>query len=81
MYTVTKESTICPVLMLAASRNDRVIGRAEILRISILSKNLFNHPGAPLGINPATNDDRFLVIEEMIIDNHKGRAREKVKII
>lgn len=57
------------------------MGRAEILRISIFSRNAFSHPGAPLGINPAVNDERFLVIDEIIIDNHKGKARVKVKII
>ena len=38
-----------PAVMLAANRNDSVIGRTMILVVSIITKNGFNHSGAPSG--------------------------------
>jgi hypothetical protein len=45
----TRPITICPALILAASRNDRVIGRTTIEDVSIKTRNGFNHVGAPSG--------------------------------
>ena len=44
---------MCPALMLAASRNDRVIGRTRILVVSIRTRNGFSHEGAPPGRSEA----------------------------
>lgn len=41
--------TIWPAVILAARRNLKVIGRTEILVVSIRTKNGFNHLGAPPG--------------------------------
>jgi len=40
---------MCPALMLAASRNDSVIGRTMILVVSIITRNGFSQSGAPSG--------------------------------
>ena len=40
---------MCPALMLAASRNDRVRGRTRILDVSIRTRNGFSQSGAPSG--------------------------------
>jgi hypothetical protein len=44
-----KDKTICPAVILAANRNDRVIGRTMILVLSIKTRNGFNQSGAPSG--------------------------------
>jgi hypothetical protein len=48
-YSLINVSTMCPAVMLAASRNDSVIGRTKILVVSIITRNGFNHSGAPSG--------------------------------
>ena len=48
-YELRRVITMCPALIFAANRNDKVIGRAIILVVSISTKNGFNHNGAPLG--------------------------------
>jgi phosphodiesterase/alkaline phosphatase D-like protein len=40
---------MCPAVILAASRNDRVIGRTKTLVVSIRTKKGFSHSGAPSG--------------------------------
>lgn len=47
---------MCPALMLAASRNDKVNGRTRILVVSISTRNGFSHKGAPSGRKCETND-------------------------
>ena len=62
--------TICPALMFAASRNERVIGRTIIEDDSINTKNGFNHVGAPSGSKWATvilGD--FVVLDEINISH------------
>ena len=48
-YSLIRVSTMWPAVMLAANRNDSVIGRTMILVVSIITKNGFNHSGAPSG--------------------------------
>jgi len=57
--------------MLAASRNDRVIGRNKILTVSIRTKNGFNHIGAPPGKRFAAKDEGLNIIAEIIILNQR----------
>ena len=69
-----------PALILAANRNDKVIGRTKILVVSIRTKNGFNQSGAPSGRKWATEAFGDLVKEDRIILNHKGRPNLRVKI-
>jgi len=46
---------MCPALMFAARRKERVIGRTVILVVSINTKNGFNQSGAPSGRKWAIN--------------------------
>lgn len=48
-YILISVKTMCPAVMFAANRNDRVIGRTKILVVSIITKKGFNHSGAPSG--------------------------------
>jgi len=68
-----------PALMLAASRNESVIGRTEILVVSIRTKKGFSQNGAPPGRIPAAKSDGEFTTDDRIRANHKGRARDKVK--
>lgn len=40
---------MCPAVILAANRNDRVIGWTNTLIVSVSTKNGFSHVGAPSG--------------------------------
>ena len=44
---LTNERTICPALMFAASRNDRVNGRTITLVVSISTRNGLSQSGSP----------------------------------
>lgn len=48
-------NTIWPALILAASRNDKVKNRTEILIVSITTKKGFSQWGAPPGKRLATH--------------------------
>ena len=48
-YTPVRDNTICPALILAANRNDSVMGRTIILVVSISTKNGLSQSGAPSG--------------------------------
>lgn len=71
---------ICPALMLAARRKERVINRTEILRVSVTTRNGFSHSGAPLGRRWATKDFGAWVKALIINLNQRGRPRDRVKI-
>lgn len=73
-----RPSTMCPALMLAASRMDRVIGRTIILTVSTKTRNGFRSAGAPAGRRPAAVEDGFRIALEMIKDIHKGTLKDKV---
>lgn len=68
-----------PALMLAASRKHRVIGRNNMLAVSIKINGTASHSGAPRGNRLAIN---FLNegIEERIRDSHRGRPMGRVII-
>lgn len=66
---------MCPVLMFAASRNDRVRGRAEILLISIPRRKGFNQFGAPLGRRLEINLRILRVSDDIIMASQIGRAK------
>lgn len=53
---LAKVSIMCPALMLAARRNDKVIGRRRTLTVSIRTKMGLNHLGAPAGSRWAKKD-------------------------
>jgi hypothetical protein len=65
---------------LAASRNDRVIGRTVILIVSIKIKNGLSHVGAPSGKRCAIKDLGLCNILETIMVSHKGNPNVNVKI-
>lgn len=69
-----------PALMLAARRNDKVIGRTVTLVVSIRTRNGFNQSGAPSGKKCATDFLIDLANLDIIIDNHRGNPKISVKI-
>lgn len=79
-YTPTRLRTMWPALMLAAKRNDKVIGRTKILVVSISTRNGFNQSGAPSGRKWATEALGDLEKDERIILNHNGKPNLRVKI-
>lgn len=79
-YNPSRLSTMCPALMLAASRNDKVSGRTVILVDSISTRNGFSQSGAPSGRKWAINIFGNLVRLDKIIDIHSGSPRDRVKI-
>jgi len=64
--------------MFAASRNDNVIGRTKILVVSIMTKNGFNHSGAPSGRKWAVDFLGEYINVEISILSHIGRPISKV---
>lgn len=70
---------ICPALMLAASRKDRVIGRTAMLVVSIRARKGFNQAGAPPGKRDAINDVGVFEMALRISLSHIGRARIRVR--
>lgn len=70
---------MCPALIFAASRTDRVIGRTAVLTVSIKIKKGFNHVGAPLGSRAANVVEGLKVILDIINLNHKGIPKVRVK--
>lgn len=79
-YSLIRVNTMCPAVILAANRNDKVIGRTIILVVSIITKNGFNHSGAPSGKKCATDFLGEWANDEMIIDNHMGNPIDSVII-
>ena len=63
---------MCPALILAANRKDSVIGCTKSLTLSTITKNGFNHSGAPPGNNLAKNLVGAHKTPERTILNHKG---------
>ena len=73
-------NTICPALMLAASRNARVKGRTIILIVSISTKNGLSQSGAPAGNRWAKNIFGACTLADTTNESHIGKAMDKVKI-
>ena len=74
-----RASTICPALILAASRKDKVIGRTPILVVSIKTRKGFSHLGAPPGNKPARKAVGKKAAPEIRRDSHIGSAKVNVK--
>ena len=53
-YVASKAITTWPAVILAASRNERVIGRTAVLRISMSTRKGLSQSGAPPGRKWAT---------------------------
>ena len=77
-YIPMRPKTICPALMLAASRTVRVIGRTRILIVSIRMRAGFNHVGAPPGNRFAVAVFGSFENPERINESHKGIPRVTV---
>ena len=71
---------MCPALILAAKRKDKVSGRTNVLVVSIKTRNGFNQSGAPSGSRWAAVAFGFLVADEIMKDSHKGNPRDSVII-
>jgi hypothetical protein len=71
---------MCPAVILAANRNDRVIGRTRILVISIRIKKGFNQSGAPSGRRWAIDFFGACCHLDKINLSHIGSPKDKVKI-
>jgi hypothetical protein len=71
-------NTMCPALMLAANRKDKVRGRTEILVVSIRIRNGFSHVGAPSGSRCAIVAFGLNAVLEIIIDIHIGSPSSSV---
>jgi hypothetical protein len=63
---------MCPAVMFAASRKDRVIGRTRILTVSIRIKAGDNQFGVLIGRRRAKVDFGAFEIAEIININHSG---------
>ena len=72
-------SKMCPALIFAANRNERVINRTEMLIVSVRTRKGLSQSGAPDGRKWATNFLGEKIIPLIINLNHKGSPRESVK--
>jgi len=68
-----------PALMFAASRKDNVIGRTNVLTVSIRIRKGFSHEGAPPGRREAKVVEVLNLNLEIIKLNHNGKPRASVK--
>lgn len=78
-YTLTSVKTMCPALIFAASRKESVIGRTNVLTVSIRIRKGFSHEGAPPGRREARVVEVLNLILEIIKLSHKGRPKASVK--
>lgn len=78
LYNLTSVSTMCPAVIFAANRKDRVMGRTRILVVSIITRNGFNHSGAPSGRKCAVDFFGEYLNEEINILNHMGSPIDSV---
>lgn len=74
----TSTMITCPAVILAASRNERVIGRTESLVDSTNTRNGLSHAGAPLGRRDAINFIGSDVKEDRISLSQSVRPNERV---
>lgn len=78
-YIPIKVNTMCPAVILAASRKLSVIGRTEILIVSINTRKGFSQLGAPPGSSEAVQVDGFVSMPERRRANQRGRPITSVK--
>ena len=69
---------MCPALILAANRKDSVIGRTEILIVSICTKKGLSQSGAPDGNKLAAKEEGLYINLDIISASHKGSPIVKV---
>ena len=72
---------ICPAVMLAAKRTDKVIGRIIWLTLSINVMNCESAIGVPVGTIWARKLFKFFLMENIIKPSQKGRAILNVNAI
>jgi len=77
-YVPINLKTICPALIFAARRNDRVIGRTIILTVSIITNGGHNHEGVLAGRRWAIVDLGAFIMAEITSIIHKGTPRDNV---
>lgn len=76
----SKVIIMCPAVILAANRNDSVIGRTRALSVSINTSGGFNHAGAPPGKSAAAKDSGACSRLEIIRASHSGSPKVRVKM-
>lgn len=76
-----RERRICPAIILAVSRIDRVRGRINALKVSTKTINGIRRGGVPKGIKWERNRFVFLKIFTKKILNQSDSARERENII
>lgn len=69
---------MCPALILATSRIERVIGRTHSLTVSTKTKNGFNAAGAPPGRRLAAADEGLWEAPEIIKESQRGRPKDSL---
>lgn len=79
-YIFTNPKIMCPVLILAASRKERVIGRTRILIDSIRTSAGASHLGAPDGSRFAANSFGEFEREDIIKPSQRGNPNDRVSI-
>ena len=70
---------MCPALILAARRKDKVNGRTKVLNVSIITRKGFNQLGACPGKSIAIKTIGEKEKDERIKANQIGRANDKDK--
>ena len=58
--------------MFAARRNLRVMGRTEILVVSMITRKGFSQAGAPPGRREAAHDEGLAINPDRMRDSHSG---------
>lgn len=69
---------MCPALIFAARRKDKVIGRTRILTVSINTKGGHNHVGVLAGRRWAIVDFGAFANAEITNISHKGSPNDRV---
>lgn len=75
-----KIKTKWPAFILATNRIDKVKGRTNTLTNSTTLKKGFKKEGAPSGKNFALKLFKLLKTLDIIINNHKGKAKVKSRM-
>ncbi len=78
---LAKDSIMCPAVILAANRNESVMGRTKFLTVSIITRNGFNAVGAPDGRRCAKNIEGLDTEADKIIVNQSGNPKDREKIM
>lgn len=79
IYEPIRARTMCPALMFAASRKERVAGRTMILIVSAKVRNGFSQSGAPSGRRAAVKAEILFFIDLIISAIQRGSPKDRVK--